>query len=429
MAVGLIIFLPVLFALDGDGPEVQEYARLKGIVETLEVVAIQRDCDVRVTRAEPDTMTDETARDLSEQNELEAQPRLAVPEAADTPAVQGKVAVKAPLKIAVLPYAGYFPFDGLTLGKPERGSDPFSAQIMTAITETVPDANIVIVQETLNPNDFNPEVVWTEHTAEKLRPDVPSILSEARQRSIDALVTIFWKAYGIQNDIETSHLFLINAHTGTVLDRVVKGGSVQAELGGLLARLRDELDAQHTRAQIASARPPDQSGSEKQPASIRPRVGAGVAPSSSPYKAAIFPGFHADWPRCEALNAQLGRELTAQLSGENAFNVKQSAFPHDAREQICHEFMWSDGGEPNYNVVYNTAPRYSADVAVMASMDCEGKSGAVPVRLYMVDVQIRRTYSVRGFASKVSTMLEEVKSQFEKGRYFAQGFSRKRRNE
>ena len=44
MAIGLILFWPSLFFLDNDGPEAQEYGRLKGEYETLEVVSIQKKC-------------------------------------------------------------------------------------------------------------------------------------------------------------------------------------------------------------------------------------------------------------------------------------------------------------------------------------------------------------------------------------------------
>ncbi len=44
MAIGLILFWPSLFFLDGDGPEAQEYARLKGEYEALEVASIQKKC-------------------------------------------------------------------------------------------------------------------------------------------------------------------------------------------------------------------------------------------------------------------------------------------------------------------------------------------------------------------------------------------------
>ncbi len=46
MAVGLILFWPALFFLEGgDGPEAAEYARLKGEREALETVAVQKECD------------------------------------------------------------------------------------------------------------------------------------------------------------------------------------------------------------------------------------------------------------------------------------------------------------------------------------------------------------------------------------------------
>ncbi len=47
MAVGLVLFWPILFALEGgDGPQAAEYARLKGEVEALEKTAIQRKCSM-----------------------------------------------------------------------------------------------------------------------------------------------------------------------------------------------------------------------------------------------------------------------------------------------------------------------------------------------------------------------------------------------
>lgn len=46
MAVGLVLFWPALFFLEGgDGPEAAEYARLKGERDALEQVAIQKHCD------------------------------------------------------------------------------------------------------------------------------------------------------------------------------------------------------------------------------------------------------------------------------------------------------------------------------------------------------------------------------------------------
>lgn len=46
MGIGMIIFWPALFALEGgDGPEATEYARLLGEREALEKMAIQKKCD------------------------------------------------------------------------------------------------------------------------------------------------------------------------------------------------------------------------------------------------------------------------------------------------------------------------------------------------------------------------------------------------
>ena len=59
MGVGLILFFPALFFLEGgDGPQAAEYARLKGERDALEVVSIQKDCgikfqEVKETKTEP----------------------------------------------------------------------------------------------------------------------------------------------------------------------------------------------------------------------------------------------------------------------------------------------------------------------------------------------------------------------------------------
>lgn len=47
MAVGLILLWPTLFFLEGgDGPEAQEYARLKGERDALEQAAVEKKCIV-----------------------------------------------------------------------------------------------------------------------------------------------------------------------------------------------------------------------------------------------------------------------------------------------------------------------------------------------------------------------------------------------
>jgi hypothetical protein len=48
MAVGLILFWPSLFFIDGDTPQAQEYARLKGEFDALEQAAIEKDCGFKV---------------------------------------------------------------------------------------------------------------------------------------------------------------------------------------------------------------------------------------------------------------------------------------------------------------------------------------------------------------------------------------------
>jgi len=50
MAVGMILFWPALFFLDGDTPQANEYGRLKGEFEALEKAAIQKDCDFEIER-------------------------------------------------------------------------------------------------------------------------------------------------------------------------------------------------------------------------------------------------------------------------------------------------------------------------------------------------------------------------------------------
>ncbi|MEZ5814728.1 MAG: hypothetical protein R3E13_08460 [Alphaproteobacteria bacterium] len=44
MAAGLILFWPALFFIDGDTPQAQEYARLKGEYEALEKAGVQKSC-------------------------------------------------------------------------------------------------------------------------------------------------------------------------------------------------------------------------------------------------------------------------------------------------------------------------------------------------------------------------------------------------
>jgi len=44
--VGVVVFWPALFFIDGDGPEAAEYARLQGEREAIEKAAIKRNCNI-----------------------------------------------------------------------------------------------------------------------------------------------------------------------------------------------------------------------------------------------------------------------------------------------------------------------------------------------------------------------------------------------
>ena len=49
--VGLVLFWPALFFIDGDTPEATEYARLRGEFEAMEQSAIQKRCSMQVNRS------------------------------------------------------------------------------------------------------------------------------------------------------------------------------------------------------------------------------------------------------------------------------------------------------------------------------------------------------------------------------------------
>jgi len=55
MTVGMLILWPTLFFLDGDGVEAQEYSRLKGEVEAVDQVFIQKNCSLA---SKPSTTSD-----------------------------------------------------------------------------------------------------------------------------------------------------------------------------------------------------------------------------------------------------------------------------------------------------------------------------------------------------------------------------------
>ena len=45
-AVGVVLFWPTLFFLDGNGPKAAELARLKGEMEAIEQASIQKNCQI-----------------------------------------------------------------------------------------------------------------------------------------------------------------------------------------------------------------------------------------------------------------------------------------------------------------------------------------------------------------------------------------------
>lgn len=60
MGVGLILFWPALFALEGgDGPEASEYSQLKGEFEALRQTSVQKKCDLNFKS--PDEIIKENA--------------------------------------------------------------------------------------------------------------------------------------------------------------------------------------------------------------------------------------------------------------------------------------------------------------------------------------------------------------------------------
>lgn len=51
MAIGMVLFWPALFFLEGgDGPEAQEYGRLKGEYEALQQASVQKKCGTAPSR-------------------------------------------------------------------------------------------------------------------------------------------------------------------------------------------------------------------------------------------------------------------------------------------------------------------------------------------------------------------------------------------
>lgn len=50
MAVSLILFWPAVFFIDGDSPQAQEYAELKGRFNALEEAAIEKECGLKIEK-------------------------------------------------------------------------------------------------------------------------------------------------------------------------------------------------------------------------------------------------------------------------------------------------------------------------------------------------------------------------------------------
>ena len=73
MAVGLLLFWPALFFLEGgDGPEAAEYARLKGEYEALRTVAVQRKISLDMLPPSPE----EIVKGYAEEERVNKEARL-----------------------------------------------------------------------------------------------------------------------------------------------------------------------------------------------------------------------------------------------------------------------------------------------------------------------------------------------------------------
>tara|TARA_B100001093_G_C26451378_1_gene852444 strand:- start:213 stop:659 length:447 start_codon:yes stop_codon:yes gene_type:complete len=69
MGVGLLLFWPTLFALEGgDGPEAAEYSRLKGEYEALRQAAIQKKINMNSLPASPESIIQEEEKKFKEQS-------------------------------------------------------------------------------------------------------------------------------------------------------------------------------------------------------------------------------------------------------------------------------------------------------------------------------------------------------------------------
>lgn len=72
MGVGLILFWPTLFFLEGgDGPEASEYAQLKGEYEALRTTAVEKECAMEDMPPSPETIIAERQEAEKEANREE----------------------------------------------------------------------------------------------------------------------------------------------------------------------------------------------------------------------------------------------------------------------------------------------------------------------------------------------------------------------
>ena len=70
MGVGLLLFWPALFALEGgDGPEAAEYARLKGEYEALRQAAVMKKISIHQLPPSPQKILDDMKSSAPNKNE------------------------------------------------------------------------------------------------------------------------------------------------------------------------------------------------------------------------------------------------------------------------------------------------------------------------------------------------------------------------
>lgn len=72
MAIGMLIFWPTLFMLEGgDGPEAQEYARLRGEYQAIETVATKKSCgQIAKMKTPAEFEAERKAKEASEESDV-----------------------------------------------------------------------------------------------------------------------------------------------------------------------------------------------------------------------------------------------------------------------------------------------------------------------------------------------------------------------